>query len=264
MRLVMTLVVRDEGDVLGANLDFHLRQGVDFVLATDHRSRDSTPDILNEYERKGLARVFREEAATSEQAVWVTRMAQLAATEHGADWVINSDADEFWWPLAGTLKDMLGAVPEAYGAVTVPARNFIPREGPEAFWQRMVVREVRSRNLVGDPLEPKAAHRGLPDIEVDHGNHWVAAPGLRTAPALSLIEILHFPVRSYEQFERKVVNHGEGYQALEARPPGVGRDQLMMLEVYRRGELPQHFTKLVPNEAEVEAGLASGRLIVDP
>ena len=240
MRLVMTLVVRDEADVLRENIDYHLRQGVDHVLVTDHRSADATPDILDDYVRQGVARVFREEAETSEQAVWVTRMARLAATEYGADWVINSDADEFWWPVAGTLKDMLGAVPETYGAVAVPARNFVPREGSDAFWRRMVIREARSRNLVGDPLEPKAAHRGRPDIEVDHGNHWVAAPGLRMAPPLSLIEILHYPIRSYAQFERKVVNHGEGYEALEERPPDVGRDQLMMLEVYRGGGLPEH------------------------
>src|SRR3954454_11271592 len=108
MRVVMTVGARDEEGVIEANLDYHLRRGVDRVIVTDHRSQDATPEILEDYVRQGVAQVFREEAEGSNQGAWVTRMARLAATEHGADWVINSDADEFWWPLAGSLKDMLG------------------------------------------------------------------------------------------------------------------------------------------------------------
>ena len=42
-------------------------------------------------------------------------MARLAATEFGADWLINSDADEFWWPRGASLRDVLGAVSPRYG-----------------------------------------------------------------------------------------------------------------------------------------------------
>jgi hypothetical protein len=51
--LVLTLLVRDEEDILEANLEFHFAHGVDFVIVTDHRSSDATPSILEPYERSG-------------------------------------------------------------------------------------------------------------------------------------------------------------------------------------------------------------------
>src|SRR5436309_3003821 len=147
MRLVMTLLVRDEEELLPINLDYHLRQGVDFILVTDHSSTDATAEILDEYVARGVARVWRVGGDAHDQRKWVTRMARLAAIEHGADWVINNDADEFWWPLAGTLPDMLALVPSRYGQLACPRHNFVPRPGTGPFWERMVVREVRSQNL---------------------------------------------------------------------------------------------------------------------
>jgi hypothetical protein len=263
MRLVMTMVVHDEEELLAANLDYHFAQGVDFALVTDHESTDATAEILAGYTRRGLVEAFREEGPALEQGAWTTRMARRAATEHGADWVINNDADEFWWPLAGDLKDMLGAIPARYGQLAVARHNFLPRPGDEPFWERMVVREARSRNLVGDELEPNAVHRGHPEVEVEGGNHWVSAPGgLDPAPRVPLVEVLHFPVRGYEQFERKVVAHALAYLALPDRDPDVGRDQIALYEMQQRGELRDHFAQMVGGR-DADARLASGELVVD-
>ena len=53
MKLVMTLLVRDEADIVDAQIAFHLAAGVDFVIATDNRSEDGTTRILERYERAG-------------------------------------------------------------------------------------------------------------------------------------------------------------------------------------------------------------------
>ena len=52
MKIVMTMLVRDEEDILDAQLAFHLNAGVDFVIATDHRSEDGTTEILERYARE--------------------------------------------------------------------------------------------------------------------------------------------------------------------------------------------------------------------
>ena len=109
MRLLLTLLVRDEEDILRANLEYHLGQGVDFVLATDNGSVDGTVRILEEYERLGVLRLIHEPRDDYSQARWVTRMARLACIDHDADWIINSDADEFWWTGSRRLNDILGA-----------------------------------------------------------------------------------------------------------------------------------------------------------
>ena len=54
MVLVMTLLVRNEADIISSNIDFHLDQGVDFIIATDNLSVDGTTDILRAYERRGV------------------------------------------------------------------------------------------------------------------------------------------------------------------------------------------------------------------
>lgn len=79
VRVVMTLLVRDEEDIVRANLDFHLARGVDFVVATDNRSEDATVSILEDYERQGVLRLLHEPADDYSQGRWVTRMARLAA-----------------------------------------------------------------------------------------------------------------------------------------------------------------------------------------
>src|SRR3990172_9558556 len=141
MRLVMTLLARDEADIVDAQIAFHLNAGVDFVVAIDNRSVDGTTEILERYERAGRLHLIREEGDVMRQAEWVTRMARLAATDFGADWVINSDADEFWWPRGGSPKEILSAVPRHYGVVRGFQRHFAPRPEEEGhFAARLTVR----------------------------------------------------------------------------------------------------------------------------
>ena len=85
MKLVETLVVRDEADIVETQIRHHLNLGVDFVIATDHGSVDGTTDILESYVRDGYLHRIAVEGELHD-GLWRTQMARLASAEFGADW----------------------------------------------------------------------------------------------------------------------------------------------------------------------------------
>jgi hypothetical protein len=74
MTLVMTLLARDEADVIESWLSFHLNAGADFVIATDNKSVDGTSEVLERYAREGHVHLIREPGEDLRQNEWVTRM----------------------------------------------------------------------------------------------------------------------------------------------------------------------------------------------
>ena len=205
MRVAVTLVVRDEVDLVQDWLRYHLARGVDQIIVTDHRSVDGTSEVLAEYARDEEVRVIREEAPEMRQSEWVTRMARLAATDHGADWVINSDADEFWWPRDGTVHELLAAVPPRFGVVRALWRQFVLRpDGPDPFSDRMTVR-CRPVPDFSSPYhaQVKIVHRALPDVVVSEGNHDAYGDGLTLVREWLPFEVLHFPLRTEAQLADK-------------------------------------------------------------
>jgi hypothetical protein len=251
----MTLLVRDEADIVDACLRYHLDAGVDLVIATDHGSVDGTSDVLRGYERSGHVRLIRE-SGPIDQRSRVSRMARMAATEHGADWVLNVDADEFWWPRRGTLKELLEAVPARFGAVRALQRHFVPRvDGQPPFYRHMVAR-VASHP---DPHElyhaqVKVAHRGSPDVVVIRGNHDAYGRELRLLREWFPIEVFHFPVRSAEQLARKIARRRGDAPArhvarLRAAIAERGRDRV--------------FAELAVDDTQLAREVADGSLAID-
>jgi hypothetical protein len=263
MKLVMTLLARDEVDIVDTQISFHLNAGVDFVIATDNRSQDGTTEVLEAYAREGHLHRIEELGDDLRQTEWVTRMARLAATEFGADWVINTDADEFWWPREGSLKDLLAAVPARYGVVRGAWRIFVPRPDDErSFAERMTVR-LCTPDYHDHPFstDSKSAHRAVPDVRVGRGNHEAFGAGLEPLRGWYPIEVLHFPLRTLDQCTRKYVLQ---FHALEKNPekgtPGI---VAAGYEAYAAGRPEDFYGRFVVDDAELERGLADGTLAVD-
>jgi hypothetical protein len=259
-RVIMTLLVRDEEDILGANLAFHLAQGVERFIVMDHLSRDGSRDIIERYCRAGLAELLVQEDPGYRQAEWVTMMARKAFTDYRADWVINCDADEFWWPCQGNLPECLGAIPQNVGRVTVRRHNFPPTDSPaHHFLDRMTYRDTASVNSLGKPLPGKACHRGHASATVSMGNHAASVPGLTDSCDTSSIEVLHFPVRTRQQYAQKIET---GVAALAAAPDIRGFATWRKLAGTTDGP-SRHYDELCLGASSMPETLQHGRIVCD-
>lgn len=226
MKLGMTLLVRDEEDIIEWNLRYHLSMGIDHFIVTDNLSVDGTPEVLRRYRQRGVLTLLHESSDDYSQDRWVTRMAELAQAEQNVDWLLHSDADEFWWPGHYTnLKEAFSTVPPGVRAIEVERHNYL---GPadhngEPFFDRMVYRQANSVNALGDPLPPKVAHRPVKAPHVRQGNHIVSDEnGVVTAGVLEGLSILHFPARTPDQLRNKIANGGAAYRRNTRLGPAVG------------------------------------------
>jgi hypothetical protein len=190
-------------------------------------------------------------------------MARLAATEHDADWVLHADADEFWWPRGGSLKDVLTTVPARYGVVRGCWRHFLPRPDDGSFFaERMTVRLAAPAHP-GDKetifhAHQKVAHRAHPEVQIEAGNHNAEAPGLEPLRAWHPLEVLHFSFRSAAQLERKA--HG-GWLRNRRYEPTL--HQILLDEAFRAGRVAAFYDTFAVDDEALARGLAGGTLALD-
>jgi hypothetical protein len=213
VKVVLTLLARDEADIVDAQIRYHLAAGIDFVIATDHRSVDGTSEILQGFESEGRLRYIRVDTDEVNQAEEVTRMARLAATEHDADWVVPSDADEFWWPRRGSVHEILESIPAQVGVVRGFIRTFVPRPADDRpFYERLTIaaRPVVDQAGIYQP-NIHVLHRAHPAVSVNRGSHDAVAERLgRLIRDWCPFEVLHFPSRTPDQIGRKYTNAYHG------------------------------------------------------
>ena len=176
-------------------------------------------------------------------------MARLAATDFGADWILNADADEFWHR---ARREPQGAVRRPSPSASAPfaAPGGTSCRGPDDgrfFAERMTAR-LCTPSFHPHPLSThfKSAHRARPDVRIGRGNHEALADDLVALRGWYPIEILHFPVRSYEQCRRKYVTQ---FVALERNAEkGIPGHMAEAYDAYRAGRLDAFYAPLVVDD----------------
>ena len=202
-------------------------------------------------------------------AGWLTQMARLAATELDADWVIHTDADEFWWPVEGSLTDTLAAIPagtawwwrrgsSSWAGPTArdrspsasrfarrargcsPRSPIAPNPTSSAWTGARTTSPSRGRTAIAETLRPpgRAVHRTVRETESTEEEPSADETRLVWAPMWPL-RILHFPVRSSAQFKRRTE-----VAIFEGHYPDWGRFKRLR-EIYEEGRLEELYAELV-------------------
>ena len=262
MRFVITLMVRDEADIIAAFVEHHLDQGADLIIVTDNGSVDGTTEILQRYADLGVLELHHDPVFRKQQGVVVTGMARRAFTDHHADWVINADADEFWVPCDRrlTLRSALESIPTVARGVHRPGHEPRRASGDRGSGvERLLWRDLRTPeqlHAVGIYAQPTAdaVHRGDPDVVVSQGNHFVSLKSNgRPDPAFEL-EVLHLPWRSWLQYERRVVNTGRSYEANPTLRPSKNHHGMADYRRHLAGRLRYAFLLRLPLERDLVGG----------
>ncbi|MWB99242.1 glycosyltransferase [Agromyces sp. MMS17-SY077] len=266
----MTLMVRDEADIIEAMLEHHLEQGVDHFIVTDNGSLDGTREILERYAASGRIDLRHDPEHRKQQHAVVTGMSRDAARA-GADWVLNADADEFWVAVDPdlTLHEAFERIDPALGAFPVPVTDMIgapARRGTGL--GRLVYRDLRPIERMHElglhsHSTDDVAFVPNPEVTVAQGNHFADVESHGLPPEALRIEVLHFPWRSWTQFERKVVAAGQGYERSPHLKPSANHHGMRDYRRQQDGTLLAAYIRRHPDDAELTAGLASGAFVAE-
>lgn len=242
-KLVMTILARNEEDIIDQHIKFHLSHGVDFFIATDNGSTDKTKDIFLKYQEKGVLHLIEEKDHNYNQDKWVDKMIKIARKQYDADWIINSDADEFWYSDLGNLKLALPYIDNTKVLFVCALHS-----DPVDYEGEFKIPKYISGKASG-PFKCMFAAKGYKKIY--KGNHNVKMfPFFRKAKISTQITIFHFSVRSYNHYKKKIIN---GAQALERNPRfnyTIGAHIRQAYEEYKKGNLRKTYDEIKQKNTE--------------
>jgi Glycosyl transferase family 2/Alpha 1,4-glycosyltransferase conserved region len=207
MHLAAVSIVRSECDIIESFVR-HNATFFDRLYILDHRSTDTTPDILRKLADEGLPLVLsREGYGIFYQGPSMTHLIKGAFDDHPWDFIIPLDSDEFLRiPDRAGLEAVLADLdPGSIGLVEV--LNYVPTKGDDLNESDVLRRIVHRAKTIPD-IRPKMGKVVIPGavikqpgFSLNEGHHGVCING-RPVPERGVegLSLAHFPIRSINQF----------------------------------------------------------------
>jgi hypothetical protein len=223
MKIVTVSTIRNEADIIESFVRYHI-QFVDRMIITNHRGADASGKILQALRDEGLPLdLWEENRLELQQGQILTRSMKFAAAEHGADWIVPLDADEFLTPAAGgDVRAIFSGLPQDQ-IVKVAWRTHVPLPSDDPKEPNILRRtkhykrvETNGFRKIIIPRHVAQKPRGL----IAPGSHGYTIRGLireREHPSTTNDQLVlaHYPVRSSPQILTKAF---VGWLACIAKP----------------------------------------------
>lgn len=218
-------MVKDEADVLFANLLWHHHLGLRRFYVLDNGCRDATMTTVMQFKRwhpQADVRVVQDPDPTYFQARKMTAAAREAMRcWPDVQWLFPIDADEFLCARK-PLSEILASISASTQAVLLPkaiyrASDMEDLEPTAPFWRRLSVRGALGA------VSCKSIMRADPRLALGRGNHEVLRAGGRQVrrwtshPDLTMRE---YPTRSFAHFRYKALKGSEAIAKAQAQ--GLG------------------------------------------
>ncbi len=274
IKLIMTLVVKNEEDIIEQNIRFHYEMGCDGFIVSSHNSTDRTDAILERLKEDGIVlEIIKRNSPDHKHSIWVNEMVNIAKNKYHATWVINSDADEFYYSNSLNLKksileheganllwvdsiffypeDRLDFLRSTY-FVSKPFQNF----EAEALG---ITQDHKFADFIGSQGCTKVILKTKGFISVYDGNHDAKMTKMKKSHCAD-IRLYHYHIRSYKGLEEKVARWADSIFLL---PSNQGQHMKDMVNLFKQGKLREEFEKKYGKNTR-DFLMKNGVVTVDP
>ncbi len=268
IRLAMAMQVKDEVDIVKNNIVYHANKGCDAFFIVDNASTDGTREVLEELSKEYDLTIVDDLTPDHNQSQNMT-MLTLLAQKRGFDWVIENDADEFWYPESGSL---LTGLNRDEGVLRVQRFNVLPQlEEPDNWFrspwhtQNTIHFDMYSsyskgeNNFLFAPVLHKVMVNPHGIIGVGGGNHGARHvidkfKGRKFSSWNNNLKIFHFALRSYDRFEKKVENINKSLNYTKEngyKKHNFGPQAIYWNEAYVKGDLRQVYDDMLLSNNDI-------------